>query len=139
MKEIEFNLLTEPWIRVRLRDNTVREVSLTEALVSAQDYVDLAGEMPTQNAAVLRLLLAVLFTVFSRVDAKGKPQPLAQSDDALERWSELWQLGHFPAEPVRDYLEQWKDRFWLFHPTHPFWQVPQAKIGTEYGLSLIHI
>ena len=23
MKEIEFNLLTEPWIRVRLRDNTV--------------------------------------------------------------------------------------------------------------------
>ena len=60
MKEIEFNLLTEPWIRVRLRDNTVREVSLTEALVSAQDYADLAGEMPTQNAAVLRLLLAPL-------------------------------------------------------------------------------
>ena len=58
MKEIEFNLLTEPWIRVRLRDNTVREVSLTEALVSAQDYVDLAGEMPTQDAAELRLLLA---------------------------------------------------------------------------------
>ena len=138
MKEIEFNLLTEPWIRVRLRDNTVREVSLTEALVSAQDYVDLAGEMPTQNAAVLRLLLAVLFTVFSRVDAKGKPQPLAQSDDALERWSELWQLGHFPAEPVRDYLEQWKDRFWLFHPTHPFWQVPQAKIGTEYGAAKLN-
>lgn len=138
MKEIEFNLLTEPWIRVRLRDNTVREVSLTEALVSAQDYVDLAGEMPTQNAAVLRLLLAVLFTVFSRVDAKGKPQPLAQSDDALERWSELWQLGHFPAEPVRDYLEQWKDRFWLFHPTHPFWQVPQAKIGTEYGAAMLN-
>ena len=132
MKEIEFNLLTEPWIRVRLRDNTVREVSLTEALVSAQDYVDLAGEMPTQNAAVLRLLLAVLFTVFSRVDAKGKPQPLAQSDDALERWSELWQLGRFPAEPVRDYLEQWKDRFWLFHPTHPFWQVPTLSNGIAF-------
>lgn len=132
MKEIEFNLLTEPWIRVRLRDNTVREVSLTEALVSAQDYVDLAGEMPTQNAAVLRLLLAVLFTVFSRVNAKGKPQPLAQSDDALERWSELWQLGHFPEEPVRDYLEQWKDRFWLFHPTHPFWQVPTLSNGIAF-------
>ena len=138
MKEIEFNLLTEPWIRVRLRDNTVQEVSLTEALVSAQDYADLAGEMPTQNAAVLRLLLAVLFTVFSRVDVKGEPRPLMQSDDALERWSALWQLGHFPAEPVRDYLEQWKDRFWLFHPTHPFWQVPQAKIGTEYGAAKLN-
>ena len=132
MKEIEFNLLTEPWVRVRRPDNTVQEVSLTDALLHAQDYVDLAGEMPTQNAAVLRLLLAVLFTVFSRVDAKGKPQPLAQSDDALERWSELWQLGHFPAEPVRDYLEQWKDRFWLFHPTHPFWQVPTISNGIEF-------
>ena len=132
MNEIEFNLLTEPWIRVRLRDNTVREVSLTEALVSAQDYVDLAGEMPSQNAVVLRLLLAVLFTVFSRMDAKGCPRPLEQSDDALERWNELWQLGHFPAEPVRDYLEQWKDRFWLFHPTHPFWQVPTLSNGIEF-------
>lgn len=132
MKEIEFNLLTEPWVRVRRPDNTVQEVSLTDALLHAQDYVDLAGEMPTQNAAVLRLLLAVLFTVFSRVDAKGKPQPLAQSDDALERWSELWQLGHFPAEPVRDYLEQWKNRFWLFHPTHPFWQVPTLSNGIAF-------
>ena len=132
MKEIEFNLLTEPWVRVRRPDNTVQEVSLTDALLHAQDYVDLAGEMPTQDAAVLRLLLAVLFTVFSRVDAKGKPQPLAQSDDALERWSELWQLGHFPAEPVRDYLEQWKNRFWLFHPTHPFWQVPTLSNGIAF-------
>ena len=43
MKEIEFDLLTEPWIRVRLKDNTVQDVSLTEALVSAQDYVDLCN------------------------------------------------------------------------------------------------
>ena len=83
MKEIEFDLLTEPWIRVRLKDNTVQEVSLTEALVSAQDYVDLAGEMPTQDAAVLRLLLAVLFTVFSRVNVKGEPEPLEKRGQAL--------------------------------------------------------
>ena len=53
MKEIEFNLLTEPWVRVRRPDNTVQEVSLTDALLHAQDYVDLAGEMPTQDAACL--------------------------------------------------------------------------------------
>ena len=133
MKEIEFDLLTEPWIRVRLKDNTVQEVSLTEALVSAQDDVDLAGEMPTQDAAVLRLLLAVLFTVFSRVNVKGEPEPLEKRGQALRRWSELWQLGHFPAEPIRDYLEQWKDRFWLFHPTHPFWQVPTLCNGIAFG------
>ena len=133
MKEIEFDLLTEPWIRVRLKDNTVQEVSLTEALVSAQDYVDLAGEMPTQDAAVLRLLLAVLFTVFSRVNVEGEPEPLEKRGQALRRWSELWQLGHFPAEPIRDYLEQWKDRFWLFHPKHPFWQVPTLCNGIAFG------
>ena len=132
MKQIEYNLLEERWVRVRGQDYTVQEVSLPDALLHAHEYRDLAGELPTQDAAMLRLLLAVLFTVFSRVNAKGKPQPLAQSDDALERWSELWQLGHFPAEPVRDYLEQWKDRFWLFHPTHPFWQVPTLSNGIEF-------
>ena len=84
MKEIEFNLLTEPWVRVRRPDNTVQEVSLTDALLHAQDYVDLAGEMPTQDAAMLRLLLAVLFTVFSRVNVEGEPEPFEEEDDALE-------------------------------------------------------
>ena len=138
MKEIEFNLLTEPWVRVRRPDNTVQEVSLTDALLHAQDYVDLAGEMPTQDAAMLRLLLAVLFTVFSRVNVEGEPEPFEEEDDALARWGDLWQLGHFPEQPLRDYLEQWKDRFWLFHPTHPFWQVPGAAIGTEYNAAKLN-
>lgn len=132
MQEIEFNLLTEPWVRVRLPDNTVQEVSLTDALVHAQEYMDLAGEMPTQDAAMLRLLLAVLFTVFSRVNEVGEPEPLEDEEAALERWGALWELKRFPEQPIRDYLEQWKDRFWLFHPERPFWQVPEAKIGSPF-------
>ena len=60
MEEKAFNLLDEPWIRVMLPDCTVREVSLTEALTQAHTFTALAGEMPTQDVAVLRLLLAVL-------------------------------------------------------------------------------
>ena len=60
MKEVEFNLLEEPWIRVLCPDCTIQEVSLTRALLHAQEYTDLAGELPTQDVAVLRLLLAVL-------------------------------------------------------------------------------
>ena len=138
MQEVEFNLLTEPWVRVRLQDNTVREVSLTDALLHAQDYVDLAGEMPTQDAAMLRLLLAVLFTVFSRVDAEGAQTPIEKRGQALRRWRELWQLGRFPEQPLRDYLERWKDRFWLFHPERPFWQVPEAAIGTAYNAAKLN-
>ena len=133
METMEFNLLQERWVRVRTQDCTVQEVSLTDALLHAHAYVDLAGEMPTQDAAMLRLLLAVLHTVFSRVDGNGVPAPFEEPRDALQRWSELWQLGHFPEQPIRDYLDKWQDRFWLFHPERPFWQVPEAKIGSPFG------
>ena len=133
METMEFNLLQERWVRVRTQDCTVQEVSLTDALLHAHAYVDLAGEMPTQDAAMLRLQLAVLHTVFSRVDGNGVPAPFEETEDALLRWSELWQLGHFPEQPIRDYLDKWQDRFWLFHPERPFWQVPEAKIGSPFG------
>ena len=100
METMEFNLLRERWVRVRTQDCTVQEVSLTDALLHAHAYVDLAGEMPTQDAAMLRLLLAVLHTVFSRVDGNGVPAPFEEPRDALQRWGELWQLGHFPEQPL---------------------------------------
>ena len=133
METMEFNLLRERWVRVRTQDCTVQEVSLTDALLHAHAYVDLAGEMPTQDAAMLRLQLAVLHTVFSRVDGNGVPAPLEEPRDALQRWGELWQLGHFPEQPIRDYLDKWQDRFWLFHPERPFWQVPEVRNGIEFG------
>ena len=133
METKEFNLLWESWVRVRTQDGTIRTVSLTDALLHAHAYVDLAGEMPTQDAAMLRLLLAVLHTVFSRVDGNGVPAPFEETEDALLRWSELWQLGHFPEQPIRDYLDKWQDRFWLFHPERPFWQVPEVRNGIEFG------
>ena len=138
MQEIEFNLLDEPWLRVRLPDNSIKEVTLTDALLYAHEYVDLAGEMPTQDAAALRLLLAVLVTVFYRVDTQGGADPLEDKQKAFSRWKELWQLGHLPEKPIRDYLAQWHDRFWLFHPERPFWQVPQAKDGTAYGAAKLN-
>ena len=128
-----FNLLDEPWIRVVRPDAAEEEVSLTDALLGAHAYADLAGELPTQDVAVLRLLLAVLHTVFSRVDCRGQEAPLTSTSGALRRWSELWRLGHFPEEPLRAYLAAWHERFWLFHPERPFYQVNEAAIGTPSG------
>ena len=93
MKQIEYNLLEERWVRVRGQDYTVQEVSLPDALLHAHEYRDLAGELPTQDAAMLRLLLAVLHTVFSRVDENGTPAPFEETDDALIRWEKLYRLG----------------------------------------------
>lgn len=133
MKEPEFNLLDEPWIRVLCPDCTVQEVSLTDALLDAHEYKDLAGELPTQDVAVLRLLLAVLHTVFWDRDANGAAAPLTDANTALVRWRGLWQTGRFPAKPIRNYLAIWHERFWLFHPERPFWQAPNAKKGTGFG------
>lgn len=141
MKEVEFNLLDEPWVRVLCPDCTVREVSLTDALLHAHEYNGLAGELPTQDVAVLRLLLAVLHTVFSRVDVQGENAPISagtEPDLALDRWESLWRLKHFPVQPITSYLEKWHERFWLFHPERPFWQVPQAKIGTAYSAAKLN-
>ena len=84
MKEIEFNLLDEKWILARKSDCTVDELSLTDALLKAHEYVELAGELPTQNVSILRLMLAVLHTVFSRYSPQGEPSPLYDSDDAVD-------------------------------------------------------
>ena len=133
MKEVEFNLLDESWVRVLCSDCTVREVSLTDALLRAHEYKGLAGELPTQDVAVLRLLLAVLHTVFWDHDANGAAAPLTDPNTALVRWRGLWRQGQFPAQPIRDYLAAWHERFWLFHPERPFWQAPDAKKGTDFG------
>ena len=133
MKEVEFNLLDEPWVRVLCPDCSVREVSLTDALLHAHEYKGLAGELPTQDVAVLRLLLAVLHTVFWDHDVDGAAVPLTDPNTALVRWRGLWRQGQFPEQPIRDYLVAWHEHFWLFHPERPFWQAPDAKKGTDFG------
>ena len=130
--EARFNLLDEPWILVLSDGQKLREISLTDALVNAHKYRCLAGELPTQDIAVLRLLLAVLYTVFTRVDVDGSTGELNCEDDALDRWAALWKMGQFPETPIMKYLQQWHERFYLFHPERPFYQVPEAEVGTEY-------
>ena len=62
----------------------------------------------------------------------GTIPPLENAGEAIRRWQSLWQRGSFPEAPIREYLEQWRDRFWLFHPERPFYQVNAAEIGTAY-------
>ena len=128
----EFNLIEENWIRVRNSECALVEVSLKDALLNAHNYVSLAGEIPTQDTAVLRLLVAVVYAVFYREDLGGNAAPIEKPGDALRRWRSLWENSKFPEGPITDYLDKWKDRFWLFDDKRPFWQALNAKIGTEY-------
>lgn len=133
MNEIEFNLIDEPWIRVMDSNCNVSEVSLKDAILNAHNYKSLSGELPTQDIAVMRLMLAVLHTVYSRADENGNESPLEDDEDeSLDRWQALWKKGHFSEKAIGDYFDEWHECFWLFHPERPFAQVAGLNIGTDY-------
>lgn len=144
-----YNLLDEKWIAVICQDGGQTElVSLKELFANAQYYYDLAGEMKTQDFAVMRVLLAVLHTVFSRFDAEGEPYDLLEIDEErfrqeepvneenlkeyedvlFDTWMDLWEEGKFP-EIVQEYLERWRDHFYLFDDRYPFYQVTAAEMN----------
>lgn len=119
-----FNLLDEPWIRVRTLDGSVEERSLLGVLESAHELKSLAGEIPTQDAAVLRLLEAVL------LGAVRTPRPRPRPKSVV-LWSEWWEAGRLPMDAVGPYCDSFRDRFDLLHPIQPFMQV--ANLTTESG------
>jgi CRISPR system Cascade subunit CasA len=103
-----FDLVREPWIPVRDGDGT-REIGLEECLTRARQFERIEDASPLVTAALHRFLLAVL----SR--ALRGPRSLAEATD--------WFRDGLPLERVRAYLAAHHDRFDLFHPTAPFYQV----------------
>lgn len=118
--EVFYNLLDEPWIKVKLKSNETIKWSILEVFQKAHEAQGLAGEIPTQDIAIMRILLAVMHGVFVTDD-------IEDFDDAAARWAELWGMKKFPYEIVMKYLEKYRERFWLFHPTQPFFQSANIK------------
>ncbi|HHT02553.1 MAG TPA: type I-E CRISPR-associated protein Cse1/CasA [Firmicutes bacterium] len=140
MQDKAFNLLHEPWIVVLNGEGMTETVSLLTALERAHEFVGLAGELPTQDVTILRLLLAALYGTFVREDIHGNHKTIRTSQEALERWLSLWKLGRFPTGPIQRYLGTYIERFYLFHPKHPFYQVafpepPQDTDGKEISFT----
>lgn len=114
MKDPEYNLLDEPWIPIRLLDGTITNVGLLELVERTSDIADLACELPTQNIAIQRLILAIAY----RVATPSNEQ----------EWAWQWNEGA-PTDRMLEYLEEWRDRFYLFGGRYPFMQV--ADLRTE--------
>lgn len=130
--ERAFNLLHDDWILVRGPDGGIEEVSLLNLFRNAPNYQGLAGELPTQDVAILRLLLAVLYAALA--DDNDYPQDYGE---ALDRWESLWNKKEFPMEAIENYLMRYEERFWLFHPEHPFYQVAPKEPVTDQGEMII--
>ena len=148
-----FNLIDEAWIEVMVdKSGEKRLVSLRDIFENAQNYLDIEGDMHIQDFAIMRVILSIMHTVFSRYDAYGNPydeievnekmqqiDPLDEEDyedyedNLIYTWENLWQAGKFP-NIVIDYLDKWHDRFYLYDEKYPFFQVTKDNM-----LSLIHI
>lgn len=90
--ENRFNLIDEPWIPVA----DFGQVSLKEVF-SNQEFRALGGN-PVQKIALTKLLLAI-------AQAAATPK-----DD--DEWRAMGKLGM--ANKCLDYLEKWRDRFYLY-------------------------
>lgn len=108
--DADFNLIDEPWIIVL--DNTARaqQVSILELFERADQFAAIGGEVPTQVFAITRLLLAFLH--------RALDGPADQ-----EQWLQLWEAEKLPMERIRLYANQVRNRFGLFDPVAPFYQV----------------
>jgi CRISPR system Cascade subunit CasA len=125
-----FNLITESWIPVRTGEGII-EVGLAEVLLSARAYQRLDHPSPLVTAALYRLLLAVLHR------ALEGPEDIGQAAS--------WFQNGLDNAKIARYLEQHHDRFDLFHPDIPFFQVSNlplegysqhwTRLTTELGSS----
>ncbi len=138
MNDKSFNLLHEKWIVVMKPDGSTEEVSLLGLFSKAHHFLRLAGELPTQDIAVLRLLLAIMHAVFARYDLDGQWAPISSPYDALERWKTLWDAGALPEDTIENYLLRYEDRFYLFHPDRPFYQVASLGEATDYSAAKLN-
>ncbi len=119
-----FDLWSDPWIRVRRHDGTMEDLGILDVLDLSADITRLAGEIPTQDAAILRLLLAILYRAVP-VDGKGPRDKVA-----IDAWSEVWREGRLPMAPIRAYADRFRERFDLTSSTSPFFQVADLRTAS---------
>lgn len=111
-----FNLIDEPWIPVRFPDGSRAELGIKDTLLRAKDIVVIEDPSPLVVASLHRFLLAVLYR------ALEGPTDIDQAKE--------WFKSGLPPEKIEAYLEQWRDRFWLFDEKHPFGQIPDFEPKT---------
>ncbi|WP_333774696.1 type I-E CRISPR-associated protein Cse1/CasA [Streptomyces sp. IBSBF 3136] len=122
---LSFDLTAQPWIPVLRLDGSQAELSLGEVFEQAHGLRRITGDLPTQEFALVRLLLAVAH------DALDGPK---DTDD----WAQLWDEETCFA-PVRPYLDKHRERFDLLHPQMPFFQTAGLRTAQEEVFSLNRI
>ena len=107
-----FNLLDEPWLPVRMADGQVKDVGLLDLFDQIKQVSSLAETSPPSLVAQYRLLLAITHRALT-----------TEHGPWTEAHRAKWFRDGLPQGVIQSYLNKWRERFWLFHPEHPFMQV----------------
>ncbi|MEV0982364.1 type I-E CRISPR-associated protein Cse1/CasA [Streptomyces sp. NPDC049915] len=122
---VSFDLTTQSWIPVLRRDGSQGELSLREVFAQAGDLRRIIGDLPTQEFALHRLLLAIAH------DALDGPQD-------IDEWADLW-AEESCFGPIEAYLEEHRGRFDLLDGAAPFFQTPHLRTAKDEVFSLNRI
>lgn len=102
------SLISETWIPLRSGNGKKNCLGLIETLTTAHEWKEIETGSPLEDAALLRLLMAIILRVLHPEDH--------------EELAEIIEKGSFPSVPFQKYFSQWADRFDLFDEKHPFYQ-----------------
>ncbi|MCI0422867.1 MAG: type I-E CRISPR-associated protein Cse1/CasA, partial [Acidobacteria bacterium] len=114
-----FNLIDEKWIPIRFPDGSRDELGIRDTLLRAKEIAAIENSSPLVVAALHRFLLAILY------------RALAGPTD-IDQAKALFKEG-LPSEKITAYLEEWRNRFWLFDEKFPFYQVPAYEPQEKNG------
>jgi CRISPR system Cascade subunit CasA len=117
------NLIDDPWLPCIMTDGTAKELSLSVAMVGAQEVREVFDQSPLVTVALHRLMLAILHRNFGPA--------------SVGEWLQLWRRGQWNEETLTAYFAQWHERFELFHPDRPFYQVPEVSDVGRQPISVL--
>ena len=136
-----FNLLDEPWIICTTNDGSAT-LSIREIFDGSATPTAVLGDSPTQDYAVLRLLLAIFWrahhqSITELLSTRAGRRDFRWEDWFVDKRRALLNDGH--DETVLAYLAQYESRFDLLHKGAPFMQVAglQTRKGTKSDISRI--
>ncbi len=112
-----YNLLTEPWIPVLDRKNRFIEQGIVDVLLNAPDLVAISDPAPPIEFGILRMLTAFVMDAWE----------VENGDDVIR----LLNAGKFDRDTIDNYVSRWGNRFDLFQPEHPFYQVPATGVDPK--------
>ena len=113
----KFNLLDEPWVYVTFGDGTRQMLSLQECFSHACEIRRLSFGQDAVSFAVLRVMVAIMQRTLYVASAANRGWNAPTWKHAYESPQETLGL-------VDQYLEVWRDRFFLFDSERPFFQHP---------------